>query len=207
MKRGYRCLLCHSGKVSSLCISIVLASATTGKAADTAGTYAVRGLGTLSCNEVVARVEEAAGQIPPDLIAWSDGALTVSNRLLPATYDLMPFRTPPDLTARLAVNVCRSFLDITFDKAVNEVIALLGQIRLTEQEAEVSARIGEQEIQLAPSTLSKMSATLIRRGFLDFAEPGDYGPHTADALIAFQADQGLPQTGLPDQETLLRLLL
>lgn len=200
-------MLCRVGSVSALFASIGVALATPGMAADTEGTYAVRGLGSLTCDEVVARVDEAAGQIPLDLVAWSDGALSASNRLLPDTHDLMPFRSPPDLSARLAVNVCRSFADITFDQAVNEVFALLGKIRLTGQEAEVSARIGEQEIQLAPSTLSYMTTALIVRGFLDDAEPGDYGPSTAEALIAFQAEQGLPQTGLPDQETLLRLLL
>lgn len=192
------------GMAAIWCMSLTLAAPV--HAADDVGSYAVRGLGTLPCRDVVDRVD-AQEQLPLELVAWTDGALSMANRLEPETHDLMPFRSPPDLPTRLAVNLCRSFPDITFDQAVNEVFALLHKIRLTKREADVLARIGDAKAQLSPATLVHMSDALVARGLLINKEEGHFGPLTVKALMAFQALQGLPQTGLPDQETLLRLLL
>jgi peptidoglycan hydrolase-like protein with peptidoglycan-binding domain len=47
-----------------------------------------------------------------------------------------------------------------------------------------------------------VQARLQQRGFYNSAVDGTYGPRTQQAILDFQAAEGLPMTGEIDQETL-----
>jgi membrane-bound lytic murein transglycosylase B len=50
-----------------------------------------------------------------------------------------------------------------------------------------------------------VQSSLAELGHYTSTVDGVYGPGTAAAIRAFQAEQGLPESGLPDQRTLLVL--
>jgi hypothetical protein len=193
----------------SFAILLAGTSAAFGAAAlaqDQQNVYFVRGSGALPCAEVIATVEgNGPGLVA--LVAWADGALSTVNRMRPDTFDILPFTEPPGLVTQLAVNVCRQRPQMTFDMALVEVFAALESIRIVEQADPVRMVAGRAEVRLRAETLRRVQERLIALGHLQGSADGAYGPATGAALRKFQGTAKLPASGLPDVETVLRLLL
>jgi hypothetical protein len=192
-------------------IAVVMAGATAlfGLVASAQGqqsVYFVRGSGALPCADV-AKAMETGGPDLVALVAWADGALSTVNRLRADTFDMLPFADPPGLVTQLAVNVCRQRPQSSFDGALVEVFAALEAIRVVEPAEPVRMVAGRAEVRLRPETLRMVQERLIALGHLQGSADGAYGPATGAALRKFQGTAKLPQSGLPDVETVLRLLL
>jgi hypothetical protein len=166
----------------------------------------VRGSGALSCPDAL-RVVGAGGDGLVALVAWADGALSTVNRLRGDTFDLLPFVDPPGLIAQLAVNACAQRPEMTFGMALVQVFDALEPIRLATPSEPVTMSTPGAELRLRPETLRRVQERLIALGHLRGTADGVYGPATRAALVRFQAAAGLPQSGLPEVETVLRLLL
>lgn len=192
-------------------LAIVLAGAgmllgAVAAAQDSPGVYFVRGSGALPCADVIKTVDTNGPGLVA-IVAWADGALSTVNRMRPDTFDMLPFTDPPGLVTQLAVNVCRQRPQMTFDRALAEVFAALDSIRVVEQADPVRMVAGKAEVRLRPETLRRVQERLIALGHLQGSADGAYGPATAAALRKFQGTARLPESGLPDVETVLRLLL
>jgi peptidoglycan hydrolase-like protein with peptidoglycan-binding domain len=61
------------------------------------------------------------------------------------------------------------------------------------------------EALLAPGAVSEIQRALADRGHLGAHSEGELDAATTEALRAFQAEEGLAETGFPDRETLTRL--
>ncbi len=61
------------------------------------------------------------------------------------------------------------------------------------------------EALLAEGAVGKLQEALVRHGYLGRHRRGELDDATSKALLAFQGDAGLAETGFPDRETLARL--
>jgi hypothetical protein len=177
-----------------------------GSAASAQDAYFVRGSGALPCSEaLVVAQQQGPGLVA--LVAWADGALSTVNRMRSDTYDLLPFEEPRGLITQLALNICQQNPAIPFETALHRVFAALEPLRVVSAAESVKMTAGAASVSLRPETLTRVQERLIALGHLQGTADGAYGPATGAALRKFQAAATLPESGLPDVETVLRLLL
>lgn len=83
--------------------------------------------------------------------------------------------------------------------SVDETFDLAGASEVMER---VAATCGETLISLAVEDYRNLQALLIEGGYLRGQADGVWGPASRAAMIAFQKEQGLPETGAPDRATM-----
>jgi peptidoglycan hydrolase-like protein with peptidoglycan-binding domain len=69
------------------------------------------------------------------------------------------------------------------------------------------ARAGDRAVPIRKATLVAVQNTLVRNKLMKEPADGNFGNSTEMALKAFQKSQNLPETGLPDPATVVRLLV
>jgi hypothetical protein len=169
------------------------------------GMSAVRGVGMLRCEQYITLIEEESPAI--EMVAgWIDGFTTGLNATTPGVFDHLPWQRT-DLVMQLLANHCSANEDDILANAVNLFIRATVATRLTDVSELIRIPLpeGDGAIEIYQATLSRVQSTLAELGHYDSTVDGLYGPGTATAIRAFQAQQGLPETGLPDQRTLLVL--
>ena len=166
---------------------------------------AVRGVGMLSCSQYITLIEEQSPAI--EMVAgWVDGFTTGLNATAPGVFDHLPWQRT-DLVMQLLANHCAANQNDILANAVNLFIRATAATRLTEvsELIEIPLPDGGGTLEVYQATLARVQSMLADLGHYDSTVDGLYGPGTAAAIRAFQAEEGLPETGLPDQRTLLVL--
>jgi peptidoglycan hydrolase-like protein with peptidoglycan-binding domain len=154
----------------------------------------------------------AANQAPPAptmrpiLTSWILGYLTASDRLEKDTFDETPVMAPEALTAMI-IGVCQKYPDARVETVANTVFSQLSAARVMHESPIVEARAGSQFVPIRKATLIAVQATLVKNKLLKDPADGTFGSATETALKAFQKSQSLPETGLPDPATVVRLLV
>ncbi|MBC7139548.1 MAG: peptidoglycan-binding protein [Defluviimonas sp.] len=178
-----------------------LLAALPARAADTAGRYAVDGIGSQPCRAFTQAADDGAEPLIAAYGGWLGGFITAYNIHTPQTFDVTPWQTTELLLAKLDKH-CRTFPDRPFVEAAGALIATLQDARLTEASELVSIRAGGRGVYLPRAELGRIAAALAASGFPVATAAGEFDPAFSDALMAFQAARGLEKTGLPDQNTL-----
>jgi hypothetical protein len=173
-------------------------------AADSDGTFAVEGVGQTACREFVTAAKERSAKYY-NYGGWIEGYLTAYNQVSDDTYDVTPFEGI-DLLAALLRGFCTNNPDVPFFQAISSMVRELEPHRLKVRDEPVTTEAGGKQVMVYTTVLKRAQQALAEAGFYDGGIDGAYGPRTRDAFKAFQAAEGLEQTGLPDQVTLLRLL-
>ena len=140
------------------------------------------------------------------LTSWIMGYLTASDRLVKDTFDETPVMAPEALT-NMVIGVCRRNPDARVEAVANSVLTQLATARLLHDSPVVEARQGAQTVLIRQATLVAMQKALERDKLLKDPADGKFGGGTAAALLAFQKSQHLPETSLPDSDTVVRLLV
>lgn len=169
------------------------------------GMSAVRGVGMLACSQYVTLIEEQSPAI--EMVAgWVDGFTTGLNATTPGVFDHLPWQRT-DLVMQLLANHCAANQDDILANAVNLFVRATAATRLNEASELVKIPLpeGGGSIDVYQATLARLQRMLADLGHYSSTVDGLYGPGTAAAIRAFQAQQGLPETGVPDQRTLLVL--
>ncbi len=184
----------------------VLLSAAPGFAASKAGDYAVKGIGSDRCADYV-KAAEAKSPLLDVFAGWIEGHLTATNLYRPDTFDIAPWQATRLLMALIYAH-CQNNPDQRLFAAVRNLEAVLAKSRLAAKSEVVEIdEGGGKKLALYHEILKRAQQALIDRGFLEGRADGKFGPKTRAALEAFQEKEGLKKTGLPDQETLFKLLL
>ena len=173
-------------------------------AADEEGSFAVKGAGLASCERFIAERTEKSN-VYWMFGGWLDGYLTAVNQFAPDTYDITAWETT-DLLVALIENHCKQNPDHNFFFVVNSLAGRLMQDRLQSKSTPVEATAGDQKVTLYQEALRRAQQALKEQGHYNGTVDGQFGPQTRRAIEAFQRQQNLKVTGLPDQLTLLRLL-
>ena len=168
-------------------------------AADEEGRYALEGPGRINCaalNEM-----DNSSQSMQFLAAWTLGYMSAHNRVTEDTYDLTPWQNIQSVIA-LSRQFCASQPEASFEEALQQLMRFLSPNRL--RKADSLVRVGDGEFQ----GIVYKSTLIIAREKLDaagFGTPEDEA-ELAVALKKFQNSKDLPETGILDQATLLKLM-
>jgi hypothetical protein len=175
-------------------------------AADSAGNFAVRGLGAQSCASVTAALaqpdEAARVALIRTLSAWVGGYLTHANRVTGSRFDAVPFVSDVDVLS-IVVHRCEASPDALFETAAQEILAILAPFG-TESMAPVADV--EQSVALRLPTVGVLQQALIDRGLLAGKPDGVVGNATRAAIARFNAEQKTGEGSTVTVETVLRLL-
>lgn len=174
------------------------------QAADSTGNYAVRGVGSTTCQQFIAAVEGNT----PDLrvyIAWLEGMVSASNRLSAGVFDTVPFNASGALAA-IVMRRCRQQPAQGFEAAVRGTLDLLSPFRVTTNSPWVEMTVGANRVTLRAETLAAVQGRLLALGLQGSPPDGRFSVATREGLKRFQQMRRLPVTELPDPDTLLALL-
>lgn len=193
-----------SKRASPLLLYIVLAGLppVSAYAAEDDGRFAVHGVGRAACADFT-RVRAAGSAEYRQFGGWISGYITALNQMAPKTFDLVAFETLDTLSQYIS-NYCQKNPKSTFIEAARAVTLVMGPTKIEKFEGFIEFP-GQPPIRLYKQVAAAAVARLRQLG-----HAGDIDPHDVEAmsaaLQAFQADNGLEQTGRPDQVTLSRLI-
>jgi hypothetical protein len=167
--------------------------------------YALRGAGQLSCQQYLDAYKEE-GRVLYMTAGWIDGYVTALNRNEDGVFEHLSWQET-GLVLDLLRNHCTANPDDVLANAVHLFVQATAATRLTEQSELITIPVPDSNavIDIYRGTLSKVQSLLAELGHYTSTVDGAYGPGTAAAIKAFQAQHGLPESGLPDQRTLLVL--
>jgi len=166
--------------------------------------YALRGAGQLSCSQYLEAYQEE-GRILYMTAGWIDGYVTALNRVQDGVFEHLAWQET-GLVLDLLRNHCAGNPNDVLANAMQLFVRATASTRLTQPSELLELPVPDGEpIDIYRDTLRRAQELLADAGHYSAAVDGAYGPGTAAAFRAFQAANGLPETGLPDQRTLLVL--
>ncbi len=182
----------------------------TGLAADASGKYAVRGVGASKCSQLVSAIESKDQNVRRDAVglysSWLNGYMSYINRVEKETYDIVPLTDSAHLLA-VVLGQCRNNPDALVETIASQVMAVLAKAKIEAESPIVALSVGDQKGNFRRSTLIAMQEKLINLKQFKGKPDGEFGASSQKALVAFQKSEKLKETGFPDTDTLMRLLL
>lgn len=175
------------------------------QAADSTGGFAVDGIGARSCADLTKAAADQDVKTMAAFASWTDGFMTGYNIHQPETFDITPWQTVELTVSKLGV-FCKENPDIPFVEAAGKLTTVLRDGRLTQSDTLVLLRSGKQGTYVYTSMIPRIKAALEQRDIAVSSGEGVFDAAFSKALMAFQAAEKLPQSGLPDQPTLNALL-
>jgi len=191
-------------RATGLVIALLLHASMAG-AADNGGSFAVKDVGLSRCADYTDAVKTKNEAQMGRYVGWLGGFLTAANQRLPETFDLTPWQNSRTLAVYLA-NHCGKNPELRFGAAVVQLSAALHEDRLREKSDLIPIEHGGQTHFVYREALRRTQAALADLGMYSGNLDGTFNEATRTALKAYQAQKSLPDTGMPDQDTLFRLL-
>ena len=173
--------------------------------ADGTGAYATHGLGSEKCGRLTAAIGEGAVEVQQNALSWLAGYVTAANRFKGETFDTLPFSNA-EIGLNIVLEACRSNPEASFDSVAATLVDTFAPIRVQSSSPIVEAAVDGRKVPLRRSALVAVQEALIEGNHLAGKADGVFGRMTVAALRSYQKEQGLPETGLPDAGTMLRLL-
>ena len=132
------------------------------------------------------------------------GFLMAANAYEEDTFDLTPWQTPDVMLAQVA-RFCAANPDQPIGGAIAAYLQYLRPDRLQEPSEVVEATNGQETVRLYAAVVDRIRERLEADGRLEAGGTGFDGA-VSEALLAFQRERGLAETGVPDPATLIALL-
>lgn len=194
----------------SLWTALCLVAATSAWGSDTAGKFAVRGIGGQPCSVWIGLTDSTDQAARRDGIlafqSWIAGYVSAFNRLQPESYDVVPFLDMINVLA-ITMNECRVTPDELAENTVARVVGAFAKARVTEESPVVMVPDAGAEKPYRQATLQLAQQKLVDLGYLDSVPDGVIGPATTQAVTLYQSENGLTATGELSVDTMFQLLL
>lgn len=186
---------------AALLFALAVPSPTRAAAGD--GQFRVKGVGGETCREFA---QAYAARTPPLILfgGWLEGYVSAINRHREKTFDAIPWQSTEVLLA-LINNHCAGNPEQRFFAVVHAMLGFFEAQTLREPSQPVEIVAGEHKVQVYKEILRRAQEALTLAGTYEGVADGVYGPKTRAAFEAYQAAKNLPQTGVPDQRTLVAL--
>jgi len=197
---------CHAcGLVAALALCLATGPGRPVEAADTDGNFAIKGGGVQPCSALLTAHDRKSDDL--GLYAgWIDGYLTGLNQFSPQTYDLATWQGSDTLLSMTRA-VCQQMPpDTRVLEAFLQIVRAIQPGRLQQEEGLVALLHNGKGTAIYGSILITAKTRLNALGHQAGAEDTAFTEATALAFQRFQKAEGLAETGLPDQQTLYRLL-
>lgn len=176
-------------------------------AVDAKGAHRTRGVGQFECMQFVA-AKSGDARLYRSFGGWIDGFLSAVNFYEEQTFDIAPWQTT-DVIAEGLSAYCEKNPKLPFEEAVKRLVEDLGTQRLVSASRLViiDEQVGGKEVRLPLyiSIIERAQSRLRLLGYYKDTITREFDGPTRSALKQFQKRIGRPQTGLPDQVTLLFL--
>jgi Putative peptidoglycan binding domain len=185
-------------------VVLTLTAAVPAVAADPRGLFSVKGVGTASCQQYL-DAAKAQGKEFLLFAGYLGGYVTAYNQLAYDTFDILPWQDAETLLAMLN-GYCGKHPETNFAAAVGLLTKVLQPERLTVAAEIVEVPGAKKPMRIYKETLNRIQRRLAELGHYAGAVTGELDKATREALQKFQKDRKLPETGLPDQQTLFTLL-
>ena len=173
-------------------------------ATDANQAYALRGVGMLLCESYLQAMEKKSSTWYM-IGGWLDGYVTATNKHAPDTYDALSFEST-DLVASVLASHCKGHPKDPIAAVLNAMLAKFQDDRVRTRSPRVKGQVGDQEFVMYAEVLQRVQDRLSALGLYQGEREPQFGEKTREALTAFQRNNDLQPTGLPDQFTLWRLL-
>lgn len=175
-------------------------------AADKGKNFAAKGLAAASCSSFVEEREKRS-QTYGEALAWLTGFISAYNYLAPDTYDVAPWQSVELLSSLLASHYKENPKESIFI-ATDRLLNSIAEDRLRTVSEIVTVSIEGRKLNMYKDIVFRVQTALIEKGHLKARWPtGDYDKSTVAAMKAFQAENKLGVTGIPDQQSLSLLFL
>lgn len=159
--------------------------------ADGDGRYASDAPGTVTCSVVTAHAPDTeAARI---LAGFAAGYMSAHSKLMEDVFDITPWQTPEYVMLQ-ARRFCEANPTLRFTNALDAYVQFLEADAVPEAQPMRPVTNSGQTVLLYDVTIAAIQARLNELGFPS--------PEGLEGLAAFQIDQGLDVTGVPDQSTL-----
>lgn len=189
--------------LSLILVSTFVALNTAARAASEDNQYAIKDVGQFACSKYVEdRVDNSEARTR--YIGWVAGYITGINRFTDDTVDIAPWQPLAMLDALLDQH-CKKYPEIAFHQAVDQMIQGLAPTRLRSTSHPVTVSHDGRTVVLYQAILQRAQQSLTERGFYAGDISGEFGDDTTEAISAFQLENDLDDTGLPDVRTLMLL--
>ena len=185
-------------------IVILLTTTLPAAAADSRGRFSVKGVGTATCQQYV---DAAKGQDTSLLLfaGYLAGYVTAYNQLTEDTFDVLPWQDTETLLAMLEV-YCNKHPETNFAAVAGLLMKVFQPKRLNAAADIVEIPGTERPMRVYKETVNRIQRRLTDLGHYSGPVTGAWDSTTQAALQKFQKDRKLPESGLPDQQTLFALL-
>lgn len=184
-------------------ISIMAFISFTGQARDINNKFAVKGAGSVSCNQYVEAVKRNSDRLIA-FTGWVDGYLSFHNERSEETFDIAPWQSTKLLSKALYAH-CKKKPELTFFNAVKYMIQALHDGRLKEASELVKLNIGDNSLYFYRSIMVDVQKALNDKLSLTLPVDGNFSEDMQRALLDYQKSRKITQSGIPDQDTLQRL--
>lgn len=164
---------------------------------------AVESLGVRYCADLI-KAQETDETLYAAFGVWIGGYLTAANAYEADTFDLTPWQPVELATAQIAI-ACKQQEKATIAGVTASYVQYLKVGRLTESSPLVRLRAGDKGMFIYRVVLDDIRKRLEANGATITDPEGTYGNSFGQAVLAYQRENDLPQTGLPDTLTLTRL--
>jgi hypothetical protein len=175
-------------------------------AADTKGNFALHGVGAQTCQQFMDEVKKNNPATNELLLSWLAGYMTAANRYVPKTYDVVPAMAP-GAYVEMVNNVCAKSPNDRVEAAIAALFRGLSPARITSDSPLIVVQSGQNKIQIRRETFISVQNALMKRKLYRDRPRNEMSRSLETALKAFQKEQNLKETGLPDAATVIRLLV
>lgn len=190
-------------RVHGILLGVLLSLTTGAIAADANGQFAMKGAGFLTC-QIFSAEREKRSEVYYLIAGWVEGFVTAHNRYVPDTFDITSFEST-EMLLTVMENHCKDHPEDRLFPVINSMLIQLQSDRVKSESERVTVTSGERKTQLYVETVRRMQDNLKKRGLYKGAVDGKFTSATEAALMAFQSDAKLENTGFPDQVTLWKL--
>lgn len=174
--------------------------------ADQSGNFAVRGFGSARCQDYEAAARENNSEALLAYASWLQGYFSARNQMAVGTFDTVPIYQATELLTLLR-SVCARSENLLVENAASEIIDLFEAAYTSEPSEVLTLERDGARATIRSATLTQVQQRLRDLGYYDSAVDGVFGDRSATAIERFQAQAGLPETGLPDLATLVELFI
>lgn len=175
-------------------------------AADQKGQFALHGIGALSCADLEQTFSKDEAPARASLSSWLLGYISAVNRERSDTYDATVVQVP-DALVNMVAGVCRTNSSARVESVTYSLLQAFNEAKLSAESPEMQLGVDGHRTVLREETLRSVQHALIAQSVLKGRADGVFDARTQAALHAFQQAQHLPDTGLPDPATIVRLLV
>ena len=196
----------RSTKLSALAGICLFAGVSTAHAVDPNGDYSIRGVGAQTCTTLTQSINTDPANMSLVAASWLMGYMSALNRTQEGTYDVSPV-TDPGGMLQLVVGLCGQNPDQLVEAVADSIVRLLAPGRLEASSPLVDTAAGEFTAAVRQNTLARMQVRLEELGYDPGTTDGTFTPETSAAFSSYQAAESLPQTGVADSATIVKLLV